>query len=704
MNNFKNSLESINFRITFVFLFLIILGFIAIFRIVNLQIIDYSFYKDKARRMHLSTIKQQIGRGSIYDRNKKILAESVKTQTIYICPREIKDKNEVLKVLSENLSIPKDVLIKKITTKKYFEYIKRKVDPVIAEKILSKKLKGVYAQSEEKRFYPMGETCVHVVGISGMDNTGLEGVEYKYEKYLHGKIGRIQIKRDAFGRPIMIDSVEIKKAEKGADLYLTIDSNLQYAAYNELKQTVEKFKAHSGTVIIMNPNTGEIYAMVNYPSYDPYHFASYEKKITRNKAITDIYEPGSTFKIFTMSAFLKEFKDGEQYKVFCGNGEYEYFGRKIHDHEKHGWLTATEIIKYSSNIGIVNLGLKVGQERLYNEYNKFGFGKETGIDLPGEAKGILRHYKKWDNTSLTSIPYGQEVAVTSIQLAKAYSIIANGGYDIIPYIVEKIVKDNKVIYSASGKKLSKILGETERLKLVNMLKSVTEKDGSGKKAAISDYFVAGKTGTAQKHNPDGKGYAQGKYIASFIGFLPADKPEVLTLVTIDEPKIIYFGSEVAAPAFRNLTSLAISVLKITPDKTYVVQKEENKDITIEMPDFILKDVKVAKKFLTDEKFNFKILGKGQKIVAQIPQAGKKIKKEDTVYFISGEATSKDEIQIYMPDITGLPIRTTIEVLGSIGIKAKCNGSGLAVSQDPKPGTVVKKGQICIINFVMKDES
>ncbi|MCX8093389.1 MAG: penicillin-binding transpeptidase domain-containing protein [Candidatus Goldbacteria bacterium] len=703
MHNDKENFLSINFKITIIFWFLIILGFIAIFRIINLQIISYSFYKDKAKKMHLSTIKQQIGRGSIFDRNNKILAESIKTQTIYICPRNIENKWKVLDILKNNLNLPESYLLKKISSKKYFEYIKRKVDAAVAEKILSYNLPGVYAQVEEKRFYPIGESAAHVIGFTGLDNTGLEGLEYKYEKYLHGKTGRLQIKRDALGRPILIDSVEIKKAERGADLYLTIDSNLQVAAYNELKQTVEKFKANSGTVIIMNPNNGEIYAMANYPSYNPYNFKNYEKTLIRNKAITDFYEPGSTFKIFTMSAFLREFKDGEQHKIFCGNGEYEYFGRKVHDHEKHGWLTVPEIIKFSSNIGIVNLALKVGQEKLYYEYNRFGFGKETGIDLPGETSGILRHYKNWDNISLTSIPYGQEIAVTSIQLAKAYSIIANGGYDISPHVVDRIVKNNKVIYKPSNKRTIKIIEDEERQKLISMLTAVTENDGSGKKAAISGYRIAGKTGTAQKHNPDGKGYAKGKYVASFIGFLPADKPEVLTLVVIDEPKTIYFGSEVAAPVFKNLSRIAISILKISSDKTFLVQHDEKMEKNIEMPDLFLKDTKEAKLFFKNENLNYKIFGEGKKIIAQIPKPGTKLNNQDIVYVVTGDILSNDEMKIYMPDIGGLPIRTVIEILNSIGLKVKCNGSGFAISQQPKPGVVIKKGQLCIIDFAMKDE-
>lgn len=704
MNLNKDNINNINSRIIILFWFLVILEFIAVIRLIYLQIIRFYYYDDKAKNMHLLTIKQQIGRGSIFDRNNRTLAESIKKQSIYIYPRKIKDKKKVVNVLMRNLNLSENYLLNKINSKRYFEYIKRNVDVNVAEKILNYNLEGVDASVEEVRVYPMAETLEPVIGITGYDNKGLEGLELKYEKYLHGKTGRMQIKRDAFGRPIFIDTVQIKKAERGADLYLTIDSNLQTAAYNELKQTIEKFKANSGTIIIMNPNNGEIYAMVNYPSYELENFEKVKTKLFRNKAITDIYEPGSTFKIFTMSAFLREFKNGEQYKVFCGNGKYEYFGRIIHDHEKHGWLTASEIIKYSSNIGIVNLALKVGQEKLYNEYIKFGFGKKTGIDLPGEVNGILRHYKKWNNISLTSIPYGQEIAVTPIQLAKAYSIIANGGYDITPHIVNKIVKNGKVIFKASSEKSRKVLEDNIRQKLISMLATVTDKDGSGKKAAIEGYKVAGKTGTAQKHNPDGKGYAPGKYVASFIGFLPAEKPEVLTLVVIDEPKTIYFGSEVAAPVFKNLSRVAISTLKIIPDKSYIAQTTEIKEKNITMPDLFLKDIKEARVFLESENLNYRIFGNGKKIVSQIPPAGEKISKNNYIYLISGDRVSSDELKIYMPDISGLPIRTVMEILNSIGVKVKCNGSGYAISQDPKPGVAIKKGQICIINFALKDEN
>ncbi|HRU39247.1 MAG TPA: penicillin-binding protein 2, partial [Candidatus Goldiibacteriota bacterium] len=496
-----------NRRIEFLFWIMAVAGCVVVLQLLNLQVLRQSFYREKAQKMHLSTVKQQVGRGTIFDRNGKKVAESISAGSVYICPPEIREKNRAAALLSRELDLPLHVVMKKINSRNGFEYIKRKIDFEKADKILSHGIRGIYAQTEQKRFYPLGRAAAHITGFSGMDNNGLEGTELYYEKLLRGKTGRLQIRRDAKQRPVIINTTDIKKAEKGADLYLTIDSQVQYSAQAELDAAAEKYRAKAGSIIVMNPNNGAIYAMANYPSYDPNNMEGFGPESRKNRAVTDIYEPGSTFKIFPMSLYIREFKDADSQKVFCGNGAYEFFGRTVHDHEKHGWLTFDEVIKYSSNIGMVNLGLKVPQEKLYREFVNFGFGRPTRIDMPHEPSGILRHYKEWDNISLTSIPYGQEVAVTPIQMARAYAVIANGGFLITPHIVERAEKNGKVIYRAGKEKPVRVLGEKECERLSRMLVGVTDKDGSGKKAVITGYTVAGKTGTAQKHNEKGRGYA-----------------------------------------------------------------------------------------------------------------------------------------------------------------------------------------------------
>jgi cell division protein FtsI/penicillin-binding protein 2 len=473
----------------------------------------------------------------------------------------------------------------------------------------------------------------------------------------------------------------------------------------ELARTVKKYNGAGGSIIIMDPASGAIYALANYPTYDPNTMEGYNKDNRRNRAVTDMYEPGSTFKIFTMAAYLEEFPDGDRQKVFCGNGQMEFFGRIVHDHEKYGWLTAPEVIKYSSNTGIVTLALMVPQEKIYNEYIKFGFGKKTNTDMPDETPGMLRNFKDWDNTTLTSMPYGQEVAITPIQLMRAYAAIANGGYLVTPHVIDRIEKNGSTVYSAPSGRGGKIIGDRERGKMISMLKLVTEKDGSGKKAAISGYSVAGKTGTAQKQKEKGrgKGYEEGKYVASFIGFLPADKPEVLTLVVIDEPKPNYYGSEVAAPAFKNINSMVITGLHVAPQESTVAEAGEPEAvIEARMPDFYMADFTKAKAFFAANKIKFQRYGFGKSVIGQSPEAGKMAGNNGQVYVLLGDKDKASGVRVYMPDVRGLSIRKTLEILGAMGIKAKCTGSGYAVKQEPKPGVALQKGKECLINFEMKD--
>ena len=701
----KDDNSKINRRIEMVFFVFILCNLIVVIQLFYLQVFKHSFFKRKAQKMHLSTVKQQIGRGTIYDRAGKKLAMSIKTESICVDPRKVWYKKKVSAYLAKKLGMDRNVILKKFRSKKHFEYIKRKVDGETAGEILSKKFRGVYSRTEEKRFYPMNETASHVIGFTGIDNRGLEGLEMKYEKYLRGKIGRVQVWRDAKRRTVMINKVDIRKAERGGDMYLTLDANIQSKAQEELKQAVEKYRAKSGSVVVMNPKTGAIYAIGNYPDYDPNNFSGYDSSVMRNRAVTDIYEPGSTFKIFTMSAFLKEYPDDTSIKVHCGNGKAFFFDRNIHDHEKYAWLTVPEIIKYSSNIGIVSLALKIKQEKLYKEYSRFGFGKETGVDLPGEVGGILRSYREWDNTTLTSIPYGQEVAVTAVQLARAYAVLANGGYMIQPFIVDKIVKNDRVVYRHKAGKSKRIVSREIREELVKMLEMVTEKDGTGKKAAIDRYAVAGKTGTAQKHNKNGKGYMRGKYVASFIGFLPAENPEVLTLVVVDEPSPVYYGGDVAAPVFREINQMMISHLPVLPGGGRVIaEAQEEKTEPVKLPDFYMKQYSEAKEFLTDNKVRFSRYGFGHHVIGQDPPAGSVVERDNEVSVFIGDRVDGEKVRVYMPDLKGLSIRKTLRVMSAMGLSVKCVGSGMAVEQDPKPGVAVPRDKVCVINFKIGDRS
>lgn len=688
--------------------FVFILGVLFI-RLLFLQVVMHSSLKNRAEKGQMSTVKKQIGRGAIYDRSGRQLAMSVKTETICVTPRNVKNKDQAADFLSKKLGLSRQYVLSKLKSRSGFEYIKRKVPAVIADEILDKKIPGVFSQSEEKRYYPYGEITAHITGFAGTDNKGLEGIEMAYEKYMRGKLGREEIRVDAKRRPILIGSRKIKKGERGADVTTTIDGNIQYAAYRELEATVKKARAKSGSVIVMNPETGAIYAAVNYPSYDPNtpSTASADKK--RNRIITDMYEPGSTFKIFTMSAYLKKFPNSEDEITYCGMGKEVFqigkYQRTVHDHEKHGNLTHNEIIKVSSNIGTVKLAMKLKPEDLYKEYLAYGFNSKTGIDMPGEVAGLIRDLSKWDKVSMTSVPYGQEVAVSSLQLARAYAAIANGGKLVTPYLIEKIEKNGRTIYRHKVKKQDGPATGKRREKLVAMLEAVMEKDGSGKKAAVAGYRVAGKTGTAQKHRTDGKGYAANKYVASFIGFMPADKPETVTLVTIDEPEgYVYFGGDLAGPIFRNLNTMMASYFKVLPSETLAADAEGGDAAreTAKMPSIKKKTFAEAKAALSAEKIKYQSHGFGKMVIAQEPAPGETLGFGKYAQVFLGDETRADNEKTYMPNVKGMTVRRAMEVLRLYGLKAKCTGSGFAVSQEPRPGVALKKGAICTVNFMMKD--
>jgi cell division protein FtsI/penicillin-binding protein 2 len=698
--------QDINRRIEFVYFVFITVLVIFVVRLFFMQVIQYSFFKKHAVSQQSETIKQQIGRGTIYTADNKKAAVSIKTFAISADPEQVKNKAGVADYLSKQLGISRGEIMSKLALRKKFVYLARKVDSEKAEGILERDLPGLNLEPEEKRYYPLHETAASLVGFTGLDNTGLEGIEESFEKYLRGKMGSVLIRKDAKGRPILTDTVSVKKAEAGADIYLTIDSNIEYYAQQELKNAVEKYKGKTGMLISMNPNTGAIYALANYPYFDPNDFDKYPAETRKNRVVTDVFEPGSTFKIFTMSAVLEDRPAVYDEKVHCGDGKMVFFDRTIHDHEKHGWLTVPEVIKYSSNIGMVELALRVKPEKLYNEYTKFGFGKTSGTDLPGEVPGILRPYAQWDNATLSSIPYGQEVAVTAVQLIRAYAALANGGYLVTPYVVEKIKKNGSTIYENKAGNGAKVVDNATRTKLVDMLKMVMEKDGTGKKGVITGYNVAGKTGTAQKHNPKGKGYAPGKYVCSFIGFFPADKPEVVTMVLVDEPAEIWaFGGDVAAPAFKNLSNTMISSMHILPDgtkETVQVAAKTDKTIDSKLPDFSMKQFSEAKKFMADNDIKYERIGFGKIVIKQKPEPKKTVQPSEVVSVYLGDLGKNKEIRIYMPDVRGFSIRKAMEVLSIYGLKAKCTGSGLATAQDPKPGVALKAGTECKINFEVKD--
>ena len=445
----------------------------------------------------------------------------------------------------------------KLTGQGNFVWLSRSATLEQAERIRVMNLDGVGVLPANRRFYPGGTTAAHVLGFTGLDGKGLEGLEYYYDERLTGDPIRILLERDARGNAIFVNENEdykgllsreeseeetsanpFKAESRGANLELTIVRPLQFLVESELGKGVEKAGAKSGCALVMEPETGRILAMASWPIYDPNEFGKYEQESYRNKCVTMAYEPGSTFKAFTVAAAIEEGVVTPRDNFFCENGSYLLGGSTIRDISKHGWLGIEDIMVHSSNIGASKIGEKMGKERMHRAYRAFGFGEKTGIDFPGEASGLLRPYKKWSQVAVGTISFGQGVAVTPLQMVAALGAIANGGTLMKPYLVERATLQDGTIVDVNGPtEVRKVISEKTARTLASFMKEVVSERGTGKNAMVPGFSVAGKTGTAQKAKERSRGYADGKYIASFMGFIPADRPRMAMIVVIDEPQL-----------------------------------------------------------------------------------------------------------------------------------------------------------------------
>lgn len=538
-------------RVGIVVLGLSVFYIVLIVRLSFLQVVNYHSLSLKAKRQHFFKVRLEPRRGDIVDARGRAIALSLRRWSIYAHPYKLRDKEKIAEELSSLLDMDKRELEKRFYSKSPFVWIKRKVGRDEWESIKKLRLEGIGFIEEASRFYPQGRLASNIIGFVGIDNHGLEGIEKRFDRLLSGFPGEYQVKRDARGREI--SSYILKRIDpvEGASICLTIDNVIQNIAEECLIETINKTGAIGGTAIVLNPRSGEVLAMASYPNFDPNDFSNYPVHTYRNKAISFVFEPGSTFKTITAAAAIEErlFSPGD--KIYCEEGALRVANYVIHDHKPHGWLTFSEVVEKSSNIGLLKIGQKIGIETFYNYIRSFGFGEKTKLELPGEEKGIVPLLSTWRPITLATVSFGQGIAVTPIQMVCAYGAIANGGILYRPYIVKKIIGPRgvpfKKTFSGEGRR---VLSRETSLCIKEILKRVVE-NGTGRLARIDGIDVAGKTGTAQKVSPEG-GYSKDKYIASFIGFLPADDPEILIGVFVDEPEGIYYGGVVAAPCFREM--------------------------------------------------------------------------------------------------------------------------------------------------------
>lgn len=546
----------------------VLFGFLAVvLRLGDLMLFNHESLARRAMHQHQGEKDMLAKRGGIFDRRGRPLAVNLDVESVYLNPREVDSPREAAKALARLTGDTYDSALVKVSLKRHFVWAKRKLDPEAVDEIRERKIRGLGFLDEVKRYYPKDTLAAHLIGFVGIDNQPLEGLELWYDGSLKGRPGKLQVKRDAAGRTLS-DGEEFQAW--GNSLRLTLDEGLQYIVENALDKTMEKWGAVSVSAIMMNPYTGEILAMANRPTYDLNAPADYKASARRNRALTDTYEPGSTFKVVTAAAALEEGVATPGTMFDCSEGKIDVAGMVVRDvHSDHRPLAFREIIQRSSNVGTVMVAQELGTKRFYEYATRFGFGRKVGIDLPGEAAGNLEPPEKWWGTSLAAMAIGYEVSVTPLQLLRAYSAIANGGYLVKPHMVSEIISpEGTVLYRESHDKRERIISEKTAATLREILVSVTHEGGTALNASVDGNRVAGKTGTTRLIDPETGRYSTRKYVGSFVGFVPADMPRIAIIVVVREPHGQYYGGLVAAPAFKEIADKSLAYLNIPRDDTF----------------------------------------------------------------------------------------------------------------------------------------
>ncbi|MEE8136121.1 MAG: penicillin-binding transpeptidase domain-containing protein, partial [Thermodesulfobacteriota bacterium] len=599
-------LDKPRWRVFIVATLLIALFAMVSVKALELQILDRERAFKIARKQHHGTSTLLPRRGKIFDRNGKELAVNIDVKSIYANPKKVTKPSETAKILSEKLDLSQNKILNRVSSDKSFVWIKRLADSESVEELQNLDITGLGYIPEPKRIYPNGHLLGQVIGITDVDSIGIEGIEYHYDSLLTGKTRKITLKRDARGHKILNDPSEIQEIDQyktsGHDIVLTIDSHIQYIVERQLKEGIEEMGGEKGMAIIMNPETGEVLAMASYPFLDPNNFSKFPEVNRRNLPIWYAHEPGSTMKVFLASSALDDKKVNPNSKFNCENGRRRIGSAVIRDIKPRGTLTVAEIVKYSSNIGASKIGELLGRDKYYKYLNKFGFGKTTGIGLPGESSGILAAPRKWGPIELATISFGQGISVTSLQLVTALSAIANGGYLMKPYVIEKIVgPDGNVIEQNSPEVVTRAISYDTSYQMKQIMQGVVE-NGTGKKAQIPGFSVAGKTGTAQIPNPKSGGYYSDRYIASFIGFAPVEDPAIVMVVVVEAPRKKTHGGSVAAPIFKQIAEKVLFHMGLSPKKVLV-------GMTV-MPDLSGMSVRDILKWSEEEGVKVKVKGSG----------------------------------------------------------------------------------------------
>lgn len=653
-----------------------------------------------ARALEVRTLDVPVAaqRGMICDRNGKELAVSVDAESVYAFPPQIKDPQGTAKALADVLGMKYEQVYEKISRNTYFVWIKRQVDEQTASRVRALKLKGINLTPEPRRLYPNGNLAAHVLGIAGIDNQGLEGVEAYYDQELKGVPGRIVVETDALGRE-MPDAVHLFEPPKpGKTLFLTIDVALQHIAERELDRAIVETKSKGGTVILMDPKTGEILALAIRPTFDPNRYEDFPDANRRITAITDTYPPGSTFKPITAAAALEEGVSSTSDRFFC-SGKITVPGATLNCWvpEGHGSQSFDEVIMNSCNVGFVTMGLRLGPDRFYKYLGSFGFFERTGIDLPGEGLGIIPQRSEVKPVDIAVMSFGQTLTVTPIQLIRAIGAIANGGVMTTPHVLKEIRDENGAVVKRWPDDGKRVISQETAAELRHAMELVVEK-GTGRQAFVEGYKLAGKTGTSQK--VIGGVVARQKYVASFVGFAPSDDPRLVGLVVLDEPQGAYYGGQIAAPLFSRVMYDALRYLEVPPRpdvRRPGTTQQEDRLIQLEVPSVLFDDAETARRKITSLGLGFRIEGSGSTVLAQVPPPGALVPRGAEVRVTLGEPQAGAG-NVVVPNLAGKTMREAIQLLAERNLTIQAEGSGVAVRQDPAPGQVVPAGSCVRVWF------
>jgi cell division protein FtsI/penicillin-binding protein 2 len=654
-------------------------------RLGYLQLFRHSEYMARAQRQQKRVIEITPKRGAIYDRNMHPLAMSLQVDSTFAIPSELGDnKAQAAKLLSGVLNIPRDVLEAKFESGATFVWVGRKLPPEKREAVEALNLKGIYFQKENQRFYPKRDLAAHVLGFVDLDEKGLGGIEYELDEQIRGKSEKIIVMADA--RQRWFDGGEAQR-ERGANVVLTLDEKVQYIAERELGAAIAKTRAIAGTVVVMNPSTGEILALANWPKFNPNAASDVPAEARMNRGVSALYEPGSTFKLITLAAAFDQGITQPEEVFDCENGAVYVAGHRIRDHKPFGLLSVADILAQSSDVGAIKIALRLGAPKFYDYIRAFGFGQPTGVDLPGESKGILRRLENWSAISIGSISMGQEVGVTPLQLASAVSAIANGGLLYKPYVIAELRRGDKAL-PAEG-----VLAPAEPKRVIHAETAATLRrlmegvvlGGTGKLAHLDGWTAAGKTGSAQKIDPATGRYSPTQLIASFTGFAPISNPAVTILVSLDSPVGQHEGGQVAAPVFKRIAEQVLPYLDVPRDVPLAPRlmqaSYKNRDLA---------DAGALEDFTPTD---FSGLPDQPPVVISAPNPKERKNESPSVTVAVDEGG-----EIEVPDFSGKTMREVTEACIRLGLEPVLVGTSLATNQAPTAGARVRRGAKITVQF------